>query len=225
MSLGVLLLLFYTPLCVIYALLRFRTRLENGFLRGFMIRLCAVLNFLEAHSLWLGRVIFVLAVGVGAYTGFLLSAIQTYPLFNSPILPILFLASSISSGIAACVFVGIICFSRNVSKENAKILLTADLRVIPIELLLIFALFAGLYFQGGEAAIAAATSLTSGAWAVLFWLGVIFVGIATPALIAITALKNHAYKPSFILLNSLCVLLGVLCLRLFILYAGQLSSL
>lgn len=95
MSLGVILLLLYTPLCVIYAILRFRSTLENGFL-GVLIKKCAtILDFLESKSLWFGRFIFVLAAGVGVYTGFLLSAIQTYPLFNSPILPILFLASGI----------------------------------------------------------------------------------------------------------------------------------
>ncbi len=95
MSLGVILLLLYTPLCALYAILRFRRTLENGFL-GALIQKCAgILDFLESKSLWLGRFIFVLAAGVGVYTGFLLSAIQTYPLFNSPILPILFLASGI----------------------------------------------------------------------------------------------------------------------------------
>ncbi len=225
MSLGVILLLFYTPLCVIYAILRFRSSLENGFL-GTLVKKCSgILDFLENKSLWLGRLIFVLAAGVGVYTGFLLSAVQTYPLFNSPILPILFLASGISSGIAACIFFGILCFSKDISQSNTKTLLMADLRVIPIELLLIFALFAGLFFQGGQGAIAAVASLSSGAWAFVFWLGVIGLGIATPTLIALTALKNHAYKVNFILLNSFAVLVGVLALRLFILYAGQLNAL
>ena len=190
-----------------------------------IIKKCAtILDFLESKSLWLGRFIFVLAAGVGVYTGFLLSAIQTYPLFNSPILPILFLASGISSGIAACIFFGILCFSKDISKDNTKTLLMADLRVIPIELLLLCALFLGLYFQGGDKAIIAVASLSSGSWAFVFWLGVIGLGIATPTLIALTALKNHAYKVNFILLNSLAVMIGVFALRMFILYAGQLLS-
>lgn len=224
MSLGVILLLFYTPLCVIYAILRFRGKLESGFM-GTLFKKCAkFLDFLESKSLWLGRLIFLLAAGVGVYTGFLLSAIQTYPLFNSPILPILFLASGISSGIAACIFFGIMCFSKDISKENTKTLLLADLRVIPIELLLLFALFVGLYFQGGEKALIAITSLSSGSWAAVFWIGVIGIGIATPTIIALTALKNHAYKVNFILFNALAVLLGVFALRLFILYAGQIYT-
>lgn len=40
----------------------------------------------------------VLAVLLGAYTGFLLSALKSYPFLNNPILPVLFLFSGISSG-------------------------------------------------------------------------------------------------------------------------------
>ena len=225
MSLGVILLLIYTPLCVIYAILRFRSNVESSFLGAIAKKCGGILDFLEAKSLWLGRIIFALAAGVGVYTGFLLSAIQTYPLFNSPILPILFLASGISSGIAACIFFGILYFSKDISKDTTKTLLMADLRVIPIELLLLCALFVGLYFQGEDKAIIAVASLSSGAWAFVFWLGVIGVGIATPTLIALTALKNHAYKVNFILLNSLAVMLGVFALRMFILYAGQIFAL
>lgn len=42
----------------------------------------------------------VLAVLLGAYTGFLLSALKSYPFLNNPILPALFLFSGISSGAA-----------------------------------------------------------------------------------------------------------------------------
>ncbi|MBZ7983898.1 polysulfide reductase NrfD [Campylobacter sp. RM12647] len=46
-------------------------------------------------------------------------------------------------------------------------------------------------------------------------------GLILPILIALTALKNHAYKPAFIIINSLAVLIGVVMLRFFIVYAGQ----
>ena len=150
MSLGVLLLLFYTPLSVVYAVMRYRNALENSFLGGLMKTFSGILDWLEAHSLWFGRLVFALAAGVGVYTGFLLSAVQTFPLYNSPILPILFLASGLSSGIAACICVGLLFFEKEVSQNTTKYLLTMDLRVIPIESLLLFALFVGLYFQGGE---------------------------------------------------------------------------
>lgn len=221
MSLGVLLLLFYTPLCVIYAILRFRESLEKSFLSPLMRAFSEILNFLENYSLWIGRLIFALAAGVGVYTGFLLSAIQTYPLYNSPILPILFLASGLSSGIAACICFGILLFRKEVSKEKAKYLLTMDLRVIPIEFLLLFSFFVGLYFQGGDKVLVATMSLSQGFWAGVFWVGVMGFGVFIPSLIALTALKNHAYRVNYILINTLSVMLGVFALRMYILYAGQ----
>ncbi|TEY02760.1 NrfD/PsrC family molybdoenzyme membrane anchor subunit [Campylobacter sp. US33a] len=222
MSLGVLLLLFYTPLCAIYAILRFRLTLSKSFLWPVMNLFGGVLDFLEKNSLWFGRLVFALAGGVGVYTGFLLSAIQTYPLYNSPILPILFLASGLSSGIAACICFGILLFSEEVSKEKTKYLLTMDLRVIPIESLLLFALFVGLYFQGGDKALVALSALSEGSWAMIFWVCVVGFSVVIPSVIALTALKNHAYKVNFILLNSISIMLGVFALRMYILYAGQL---
>ncbi|QOQ97647.1 NrfD/PsrC family molybdoenzyme membrane anchor subunit [Helicobacter winghamensis] len=221
MSLGVLLLLVYTPLSIIYAAMRFRASLESSFLGGLVRAFGGILDFLERHSLWFGRLIFAFAGGVGVYTGFLLSAIQTFPLYNSPILPILFLASGLSSGIAACICFGLLFFEKEVSKSTTKYLLTMDLRVIPIESLLLFALFVGLYFQGGEKAIAAITALSSGSWAMIFWLCVIGFSIVIPSVIALTALKNHAYKVNFILLNATSIMIGVFALRMYILYAGQ----
>lgn len=221
MSLGVLLLLFYTPLSLAYAIIRFRSTLEHSFLGGIVRIFGALLDFLERNSLWFGRLVFAIAGGVGVYTGFLLSAIQTFPLYNSPILPILFLASGLSSGIAACICFGLIFFEKEVSKDTTKYLLTMDLRVIPIESLLLFALFVGLYFQGGEKAVAAITSLTSGTWAGIFWICVVGFSVVVPSVIALTALKNHAYKVNFILLNSLSIMIGVFALRMYILYAGQ----
>ncbi|WDL74621.1 polysulfide reductase NrfD [Helicobacter winghamensis] len=221
MSLGVLLLLVYTPFSIIYAVMRFRVSLESSFLGGLVRAFGGVLDFLERHSLWFGRLIFAFAGGVGVYTGFLLSAIQTFPLYNSPILPILFLASGLSSGIAACICFGLLFFEKEVSKSTTKYLLTMDLRVIPIESLLLFALFVGLYFQGGEKAIAAITALSSGSWATIFWLCVIGFSIVIPSVIALTALKNHAYKVNFILLNAASIMVGVFALRMYILYAGQ----
>ncbi|PZT47353.1 polysulfide reductase [Helicobacter valdiviensis] len=221
MSLGVLLLLFYTPLSLVYAVIRFRGSLEQSFLGGIVKIFSPLLSFLERNSLWFGRLVFALAGGVGVYTGFLLSAIQTFPLYNSPILPILFLASGLSSGIAACICFGLIFFEKEVSKDTTKYLLTMDLRVIPIESLLLFALFVGLYFQGGEKAVAAIASLTSGNWAGIFWICVIGFSVVIPSVIALTALKNHAYKVNFILLNSISIMIGVFALRMYILYAGQ----
>ena len=42
-----------------------------------------------------------------------------------------------------------------------------------------------------------------------------------PLLTVIVALKSHVYRVGFIVINSVVVILGVLILRYYIVYAGQ----
>lgn len=222
MTLGTLALFVYTPLSFIYAAIKFKSWFfETGPLCGILKPFKGLVDGLGDNPAWLERMLFLFAIIIGIYTGFLLSAMYSYPLFNTPLLPILFLASGLSSGVAACILFGLLFFKSEVNEKNAKYLLELDLRVVPMELLLLFALFVGMYFQGGDKAIIAIQALTTGVWAWVFWGGVIGVGIVTPIVIAVTALKNHAYRIGYILFNSLVVLIGVVFLRLYILYAGQ----
>ncbi|AOO64106.1 NrfD/PsrC family molybdoenzyme membrane anchor subunit [Sulfurospirillum halorespirans] len=222
MTLGVLALFIYTPLSFIYTAIKFKPWLfETGPFAGLLKPFRGIIESIGDNPAWLERTLFLFAVIIGIYTGFLLSAMYSYPLFNTPLLPILFLASGLSSGVAASILFGLLFFKSEVNEKNAKYLLELDLRVVPMELLLLFALFVGMYFQGGDKAIIAIQAMTTGIWAFVFWFGVIGVGIATPLLIAVTALKHHAYRVGYILLNSVVVLIGVIFLRLYILYAGQ----
>ena len=50
----------------------------------------------------------VAAFAVAAYTGFLLGVVKAYPLWNNAILPILFVVSALSAGLAATSLVGLI---------------------------------------------------------------------------------------------------------------------
>ncbi len=59
-----------------------------------------VLTLIAPFHRALETLMLVLAVLLGAYTGFLLSALKSYPFLNNPILPVLFLFSGISSGAA-----------------------------------------------------------------------------------------------------------------------------
>ncbi len=59
-----------------------------------------VLTLIAPFHRALETLMLVLAVLLGAYTGFLLSALKSYPFLNNPILPALFLFSGISSGAA-----------------------------------------------------------------------------------------------------------------------------
>lgn len=68
-----------------------------------------VLSLLTPVHRGLETLMLVLAVLLGAYTGFLLSALKSYPFLNNPILPVLFLFSGISSGAAVALIAMAIC--------------------------------------------------------------------------------------------------------------------
>jgi len=224
MTLGVLALFVYTPIVLIFTMLIFEDKIREIKLLSLLLPIITFIKSFGANAKTIEYILFSLALIVGAYTGFLLSANSSIPLWNSPILPILFLSSGMSAGIAANILFGLIFFKSSVNKESIKYLLIMDLRVVLTELPLIGMLFIGMMYTGGDSLIAAKAALTTGFWAKVFWIGVIGVGLIAPLIIAFTALKNHAYKVGYIVLNSLVVLLGVIMLRFYIVYAGQLFT-
>lgn len=224
MTLGVLALCLYTPIVLIFTMLIFEENIKKIKFLSFLLIIINYVKSFRAYAKTIETMLFGLAMIVGAYTGFLLSANASIPLWNSPILPILFLTSGLSSGIAVNILVGIVFFRNTVNEESVKRLLLADLRAILTEIPLIAMLFIGMMYSGGESLESAKAALTTGYWAKVFWIVVIGVGLITPLVIATTALKNHAYKVGFILLNSSVVLIGVIMLRFYIVYAGQLFT-
>jgi len=225
MSIGVILLVLYSLLAFLYPLIIFKDYLtEAKWSQGWFRPVSPVVEAFEKTNKWGDTVIALLGVGVAAYTGFLLSALVGKPLLNQPILPLLFLFSALSSGIAANILLGLTLFEHAVEEKNLKYLLTLDLRLIPFEMFLLILMFLGLHFQGGAFAKAGTDALTIGAWAGVFWIGVIGIGLILPVLIAITALHGHKYRLGTVLFNSSVVLIGVITLRVYILYAGQIFT-
>lgn len=218
MTIGVLALFAYFPVIIVFFLGIFRESLIDKGPFGF---LAPIANIAKNHAKLLEVITLVLSVGVGAYTGFLLSAMNAYPLLNTPTLPLLFLASGISAGISANLIVGLLFFGKSTKGENVGYLHGLDVKVILIEMFILVALFSGMYYQGGAAASVAAAALTTGGFATLFWVGVFGIGLAVP--VGLNLVMPHGVKHStgFIVFNALLVLIGVMALRFYILYAGQ----
>lgn len=221
MSLGVFFLLVYTPIVLVFMFLVFeRTFLKYAWfapLEGMLVWVKGLHSYAKTIEYFLMAA----ALCVGSYTGFLLSALYAIPLWNSPVLPILFLTSSISSGIAINILIGLLFFKSTMNTESIKYLLVLDLRVILTELPLIGIFFIGLFYAGGDAPIVAKAALTHGSLALIFWGGVIGVGLFVPLITVVLALKSHTYRVGYILTNASVVLLGVLLLRYYMIYAGQ----
>ncbi|MHB1651360.1 MAG: NrfD/PsrC family molybdoenzyme membrane anchor subunit [Desulfitobacteriaceae bacterium] len=148
------------------------------------------------------------ALGTATYTGFLLSAITTNELWHTPLLglpgvpfiPLLFLVSALSTGLAATLIGAIDCSDLTVYKK-------IDIVLIALEILLLAILY-----------LSAKSVFFSGSMATLFWLGVVVIGLLAPLVLSIYGVSKHK---NLVLPVCGMVIIGGLCLRYFIVYSGQ----
>lgn len=223
MSVGVMLFQGYMAVLVVWLATIFQpqvTALQQRWLPKLSL-ISTLLVRLTPLQKALDILMLLLAVMLGAYTGFLLSALKTYPLLNNPILPVLFLFSGISSGAAVALIAMAVRERRNPHSTEAHFVHRLETPVVWLEIFLLFAFFIGLVLgdDGKQRAVHAA--LAGGFWALWFWLGVVGLGLMMPLL-----LKTWAHRlrsPYGVLAVSAMSLIGVLLLRFFILYAGQLT--
>ncbi|MBK7227846.1 MAG: polysulfide reductase NrfD [Ignavibacteriales bacterium] len=154
----------------------------------------------------------ILGMMLGAYTGVLLSTLGSRPLWNTSLLWVLFLVSGLS---AAAAFVHL--FAKN--KYESELLAKADNGFLVIELFVFVMIFLGL-LSSARPHIEAAHLLLSGAYAPVFWVFVIGIGIIVPLIIQLLAV-NH--KVSHTAIAPILVIVGGLILRFVIVSAGQFS--
>ncbi|MBT9319599.1 cytochrome c nitrite reductase subunit NrfD [Actinobacillus pleuropneumoniae] len=225
MSMGVMLFQVYMAVLVVWIAIMFKdwlAMLVNRYLPMFKFVLPWV-DFAETRLLKAVEfVLFVLAAVLGAYTGFLLSALISYPMLNNPVLPALFLASGTSSGIAATFLVILLAGKLSGESNEVHFMHKFEVPIMVTELGLLVALFVGLHFGGADKQLALQNAL-SGFWGTIFWVGVFFIGILIPLIANIFGSHSLKHNVKFIILVSIFDLIGVLCLRYFILYAGQLT--
>lgn len=149
------------------------------------------------------------SLATATYTGFLLSDVTTNNFWNTgffgidaiPFLPILFLVSAISAGLAATLIGA--CRGGDLTAYK-KI----DMVLIIVEIVLIAILY-----------LSVEPIFFSGSMATLFWLGVVSVGLIVPLLLSIYGIAKHK---NVILPVCGMVVIGGLSLRYFVVYTGQL---
>lgn len=227
MSLGVMLFQVYFVFIILWLVSLYRDELltlvgkfNNGGLLSLVRNLSAII---QKRISWFENTLLVLAILLGCYTGFLLSALKSFPMLNNPVLPVLFLASGTTSGIAVALLAG--ALNRRFIAEHQDTLHfihRIENPVVFAEIFLLFAFFVGLLLGGGQKTLSAHNALT-GFWGGVFWIGVIGVGIAVPLIAGF--LKRHDSAPSRkqIAFMAGLSLLGVFLLRMFVLYAGQMT--
>jgi len=189
----------------------------------------------------LGIANIVFGVAVGIYTGILLNTMVARPLWNTAVLPLLFLFSGLSAA-AAAVHLATVVFpgrpaprgliggalaamtqplgAQMPEKHTINTVIRADVAFLAVELVLIALLLLSLA-TSTLSHIEAVKLLFSGANAWLFWLVVVAVGIVTPIVLQLLELSHripHTVVP------ALLVLVGGFALRWVLVNAGQASG-
>ena len=129
---------------------------------------------------WLTWIGIVFAFAVAAYTGFLLGVVKAYPLWNNAILPILFVVSALSAGLAATSLVGLIVdrerFEQMWLIKKSHVILSAIEMVVLATMLVIVS-------AGSVEGAASVYSLVAGQYAPAFWGGIVLLGLVAPFII------------------------------------------
>ncbi|MFJ5348340.1 cytochrome c nitrite reductase subunit NrfD [Pectobacterium parvum] len=227
MSLGVILFQVYFVVMLLWIITLYHegwlTHLETAWHRPVLAARARKLTaMIVKKAAVIENLLLVLAILLGCYTGFLLSALKSFPLLNNPVLPVLFLVSGTTSGIAVMLLAS--ASSRNTSghPRSLHFIHRVETPVVYAELFLLFAFFIGLLLGGGQKVVAAQTAL-SGFWGGVFWIGIIGIGIVIPFIAnRVRKPSSHSGKGQVVTL-AVMSLFGVFLLRLFVLYAGQMT--
>jgi protein NrfD len=151
-------------------------------------------------------------VGLGVYTGILLSALGARPLWSSGLLGPLFLVSGLSTSAAFA------HWASPVPEERVQMAWLDNL-FLTVELGLIAMLLIGLVTSTAANA-EAARLLLGGPFTAVFWVGVVLLGIVLPLFIQTLAVTHRIVHTP---VAPILVMAGGLVLRFVIVAAGQAS--
>ncbi|VAW17479.1 NrfD protein [hydrothermal vent metagenome] len=185
-------------------------------------------------------------IAVAIYTGVMLGAMPARPFWNTPVLALLFLLSALSGGTAGILLLKAIfdhngkttgtdakaaAASKRPAGHSEYLLATSDMLFIGFEILAVFLFIMYAQLTVGAQAHALNVILPGGELALLFWGGVVLVGMLIPLAIelryVVPALVYH--KPymaprSVDVIVAVIVLSGGFLLRYVVVIAGQITG-
>jgi formate-dependent nitrite reductase membrane component NrfD len=149
------------------------------------------------------------------YTGFLFDTTRSIPFWSTPILPLLFLVSGVSTGILALTL--FLLLSGLPVHEEIGLLSQIDIFLILFEALVFFFYLHGMHEV--TAARASVRRLIRGDLSNAFWGGVVLVGLVIPSLLE----AFWADRPLPILMACICGLIGGIYVR-FVVVTGAVKA-
>lgn len=200
------------------AYLHFTSPLAWGALNIVAFGICSVLYILELRKgeesergKWLARATALLALGLPVYTGYDLTVHQSRPVWNTPIMPVLFVALAIASGSA----VGALLTGANA--EAQKVLREYMLWSAGAVAVILVSIM-GTTNYGGSASELTFMIMTTGTMGLLF-IGVGFLaGSVAPAVMLYAPMGK---SQGVLMISALLILAGSAALRYVILMGPQ----
>jgi len=173
-----------------------------------------------ASGLWriLEIITLAFAFGTALYTGILLKATKSIPLWNTYLLPLLFLVSALSTGSMAIILstLGSGLFSHDTAV--LKVLMVGEQILVVIEGIVLYLYLSGRY-RASEQGKDSVRLLLFGEKKFIFWGGIVLLGFIFPFVLEGIAAFSHG-NVLLIFLSGFILLCGGLFLRLGVLSAG-----
>lgn len=173
---------------------------------------------------WVVRTLAVLAVADGVvvmlYTGLLLSDMQAIPLWNTPWLPPLFVASALSCGSALMLGTSVFTGAIGLFESSIRRLMKLDIVLLVVEAVLAACFIAASWKAPFAVAAVGSASLLHGELAPVFLAGFVGCGIGIPVLAEGYELAARGHYQVASLIASTAVFVGGIALRYSIVMAG-----
>jgi polysulfide reductase chain C len=160
----------------------------------------------------------IFAFSTALYTGILLKATKSIPLWNTYLLPLLFLVSALSTGSMGIILstLGTGLFSPDAGA--LKILMGGEQILVVIEGVVLF-LYLSRRYRASEQGKDSVRLLLFGERKLIFWGGIVFLGFIFPVVLESISSLSHG-NPVFIFAAGVVLLCGGFFLRLGVLSAG-----
>ncbi len=181
-------------------------------------QITAVGRYLSRHLRALEIVGSVLAVATAGYTGVLIAVINGVPFWNTPLVPVLFTVSAMSTGLAVAM-IGTAMIEADAIKTLTNFALGHVIFLAAEAVVLL--LFVFMSPTRSVEAAESARMLISGPLSVYFWALVVVIGIAAPLVMSLAEYFHFGEMPKLLVVGAdVCVLVGGLSLRALIIYSG-----
>lgn len=193
---------------------------------------------------WLGFLGAVFALATGAYTGLLLAVVKAVPLWNTYLMPVLFVISALSTGLS---ITSLLAHWLETGEIQEGRVCQTHLGLVGVEIVVLFIMFLTVVLGfGGQAAKDSVLLMLTGTLAGYFWILLVGAGLVVPFLLYARktlslrqeaaalgdvgpdvfektiplSVKGHAIQERAILICDGAVVLGGFALRALIIFAA-----